>query len=138
MCGTVHQHYVENVERIDSTVKHSAGGTTITMTSSLDENSANESWGIREFYLYVYVCPQGCTICDPDNLKACGAWKLFDDEFGISSTFATAPQWQVSGGTADVSVCAGTQIFGGFNNWGKGASITRTFSNLPQHKTLRL
>jgi hypothetical protein len=58
MCGTVHQDYVEVVERIDSTtVKHSAGGTTITMTSSLDENSANESWGIREFYLYVYVCP---------------------------------------------------------------------------------
>lgn len=104
------------------------------MTSTLNEASSNESWGIRDFYLYVYTCPAGCKICNPQNLKSCGAWALFDSEMTDPNNFNTSP-WTVNGqnGNTLTSACAGTPLFGGFNVFGSGAKISRTFSGLPTH-----
>lgn len=35
----------------------------VVFTSTLDEEAANESWGIREFTLSILPCPTECGVC---------------------------------------------------------------------------
>lgn len=106
----------------------------ITMTTSLNENADNESWGIRDFQLLITPCPSGCKICSADIQKGCQAW-----EFGASDWMETsnlqAEGWQVENAKAGTTSCSGVDIFGGFGLFGKGAKITKTFS-LPVHNSI--
>jgi hypothetical protein len=46
----------------------------IAMTSTLDENADNESWGIRDFELDITACPDACKTCTKDTVTSCPNW----------------------------------------------------------------
>lgn len=54
MCGgSDTDNWTDKVYDIDVTFPHTAATVAFKMTSTLDEASTNESWGFREFKLFV-------------------------------------------------------------------------------------
>jgi hypothetical protein len=43
------------------------------MTSTLDESFDNESWGLRDFFLFVGRCNKHCTACKGPGIAECTA-----------------------------------------------------------------
>lgn len=41
------------------------------MTSTLDEDPLNESWGVRDFQLFLGKCYRGCTACTGGSKADC-------------------------------------------------------------------
>lgn len=41
------------------------------MTTTLDETPDNESWGVRDFYIYYGACPAGCSGCTGPSKADC-------------------------------------------------------------------
>jgi proprotein convertase subtilisin/kexin type 5 len=51
------------------------------MTTTLNQEAADESWGIRDFFIFVEKCPAGCTICNEKTLKTCSGLKQIDSSW---------------------------------------------------------
>lgn len=45
--------WAEKVVNVEVEIPHRQPAATISMTSTLDEDFDNESWGIRDFYLFI-------------------------------------------------------------------------------------
>lgn len=104
------------------------------MTTTLDEDMANESWGVRQFYLWVAKCadnceectgaqPNECTVCTaPYQMKdgSCqlvGDWQVLHKGFSTNE-FTDNDGWGVTGVAGDVITdCGGTKLFGGFEKF---------------------
>lgn len=60
LCGA---GWNDEVDQIDLTFAHNNPNIQILLTSTLNQVAADESWGIRDFYLFVEKCPNGCLFC---------------------------------------------------------------------------
>jgi hypothetical protein len=90
------------------------------MTSTLEENADNESWGIRDFMISFSPCPEGCSVCTEATLTSCTLWTIQSSSW-VSLTSITAAGWTVTGAPSGTTTCAGVEIFGGYNLFGEGA-----------------
>lgn len=45
------------------------------MTTTLNEDAKDESWGFRDFRITMKACPEGCPVCDNDKPNECLIWK---------------------------------------------------------------
>lgn len=41
------------------------------MTTNLDEDVNNESWGIRDLQVFIYPCAPQCKVCDKAGADGC-------------------------------------------------------------------
>ncbi len=46
--------------------------------------------------------------------------------------------WTVTGALSKATDCTGVALFGGFDVFGAGATMTKSIGNLPSHNALRL
>jgi hypothetical protein len=54
LCGGSNDGYPEKVVNVNQEVPHTFNAVNLKLTSTLDEGADNESWGVRQFYLYVF------------------------------------------------------------------------------------
>lgn len=57
---------------------------------------------------------------------------------GKSNEFAKGNPWVPTGAANAVTKCGEVDLFGGYDVFGKGASITRDIKNLPDHKAVKI
>ncbi len=86
-CGTEYGWRSRSVQ-IDIEAAHISDSAEITFTSNLDEDAANESWGIRDFELSVVKCVDNCVVISDEfqeeefSDKDVSGW-TFDRNYGI-------------------------------------------------------
>ncbi|CAK58868.1 unnamed protein product (macronuclear) [Paramecium tetraurelia] len=79
LCGNI---WGEEILSITMSIPHVYQSILILMTSSLDEPTSNESWGFRDFQLFLSLCPSNCVTCTYDDIKKdCISWSLLDSAF---------------------------------------------------------
>lgn len=65
---------------VDAEVAHTRPIATVTISSTLDEAPDNESWGVRDFFMYIAKCSKSCQQCtgpnDSDCTKCQDNWAL--------------------------------------------------------------
>lgn len=63
---------------VDAEVAHTKGNVNIVISSDLDEAPDNESFGVRDFFLYIARCAKACDICLGPNESDCTSKKCFN------------------------------------------------------------
>lgn len=53
LCGAVHNTWLEDIIVVDVEVTHDQPDLEIEITSNLDQDASDESWGIRAFQLFL-------------------------------------------------------------------------------------
>lgn len=65
--------------RVEVDVVHTGDQATVLLTSTLDEAPINESWGVRDFFLFYAACSTNCGKCTGPLPKDCTCkfYKIF-------------------------------------------------------------
>jgi hypothetical protein len=158
LCATSNDACPERIVNVNHEIMHNFDAVNFKFTTTLDEDVANESWGIRQFFLYVAACSNHCEECLGPNGKDClacespfvlqdgdckdpGTWESFYEDF-TSNDFTDAKDWVIEStfkGTTDVITdCGGTKLVGGYGVFGDKAKVSREFTDLPTHKRVRV
>lgn len=59
MCGQIND-WRELLTQIEVDAAHTAEKASFHLTTNLDEAANNESWGIRDFYVFIAKCSDNC------------------------------------------------------------------------------
>ena len=123
------------------------------ITSTLDEAPINESWGVRDFYLFYAACSPNCGKCTGPLPKDCTCIILFNKECSNNwvmqngncaplanfvllessfwdDKFSSLDDWVLAknmGGNL-IYDCNGKTLVGGYKSLGAGATATKKFS----------
>ncbi|CAD8170659.1 unnamed protein product [Paramecium octaurelia] len=91
MCGS---DKVDLVYPVILNVAHSGPTEIIVITSILDEDAGNESWGFRGFILSVHKCPDGCSVCQgTDTVVQCKLWWILSTSQTQLKTNEIVSKW---------------------------------------------
>lgn len=74
LCGHVTADWRELFVRVEVDVAHSKPDALVEITSNLNEAADNESWGVRDFFVYFASCAKDCGECTgpaPADCKKC-------------------------------------------------------------------
>jgi len=119
-------------------MEHTANYVTIEFTSSLDEAATNESWGIRDFSIWRdggVPKPFGDV---PPGFNPT-EWVHVSDEFTSEELDENMlGGWLLEGNNGIISDCAGTKLIGGYGNFGAGAKMSKTFTELGSHSKIKI
>jgi len=122
----------EEVVNLKLEAEHTGLSVTIEFTTNLNENAQDESWGVRDFALFVSDAPPPATEFEvPEGFHTIGT---FFTQFYL--TEEDVKGWKLTGNKGVVSECGGKYIIGGFRNFGAGATLTRTFTGIAKHDKL--
>lgn len=69
-CGNSHNDHIEDVFQIVS-YSYVSSNPVISITSTLNEDSDNESWGMNNFHLYYFLCYPSCKTCNGEKSTNC-------------------------------------------------------------------
>jgi hypothetical protein len=58
------------VQSVETEVQHT-GPALVRITSNLNEAADNESWGVRDFFIYVAKCADNCAACSGPQASDC-------------------------------------------------------------------
>jgi hypothetical protein len=59
---------------VEFLVPHNSPLVNIIMTSTLDQDANDESWGFREFFVSYLDCPSKCGVCHSPSVNECFFW----------------------------------------------------------------
>ena len=126
------------------------------MTSTLDDGLDEESWGIRDFFLFIGKCAKHCSACKGPGVQECTKcekshklengkckedinWYIIEKNFFGEEKFKNLSGWEFNNfdGTP-FSECGKINLVGGFDKFGKNVEAVNTLKNLPKHRRLRL
>jgi hypothetical protein len=62
ICGV--DSWKDAMDYIDVTFPHNSPNLQILITTTLNQDASDESWGIRDFFVFIEKCPAGCTLCN--------------------------------------------------------------------------
>ncbi|CAD8200579.1 unnamed protein product [Paramecium octaurelia] len=156
ICGNTNEKNYKTVfQRIDVIVDHTGNNMVVSFTSTLDQASEDESFGVRDLNIFYLPCADGCEECQGPSISDCikCSDNLFYD-FGQCqniSNFEMLEQaftelqfddlkgWELHERQDPIyfTSCMGASLVGGFRVMGTGGYITKTFQ-IPPHKNLRL
>jgi hypothetical protein len=107
---------------------HSDSTLTVELEDFLDENPDNESWGFRDFRVFLHTCGD----------ESAGCKEVTRELFAPALTSDDIKGWTLVGKPEeykDVSICHDQTLVGGYDKLSTG-KLTKTFTNLPPHSTL--
>jgi len=72
----------------------------------LDEHADNESFGFKNFELFIDRCPENCNACVNNNKDSCLMWDIVSSFWTKDDTLGNEG-WTVDGGKDAGYSCAG-------------------------------
>ncbi|CAD8089306.1 unnamed protein product [Paramecium primaurelia] len=137
LCGQ--SSYGEIIEQISITKPHNYQSLFILMTSDLDQGSTNESWGIRNFKLYIYPCPSGCQTCvSTDSREDCIYWKIIENSLvSVDFNSFNVDGWTIERGCKFTSQCLSIPLLGGYDCTGRTSQLFKKI-NLSAHSQVKI
>ncbi|CAK58875.1 unnamed protein product (macronuclear) [Paramecium tetraurelia] len=135
-CGKIQG---ETIQQISITKPHNFQSLFILMTSDIDETPSNESWGIRDFKLYIYPCPTGCQTCiSTDSRINCIIWSIVEESLTSLDINTFKPDgWTIERGYKYTSNCLSIPLLGGYDYTGENSYIYKKI-NLPAHNQIKI
>ncbi|CAD8182793.1 unnamed protein product [Paramecium octaurelia] len=138
ICGQVNRN--DSIHQISMELDHTGLTTFIYLTSTLNGDARDESWGFKNFKLYLFLCPPECLACTSQDTDVdCNTWMLAHSsytEFNFLD-FVT-DGWIVTGGDNDKQKCLNIPTICGKGKCGKGTSLNLILSNLPLHTQMKI
>ncbi|CAK72107.1 unnamed protein product (macronuclear) [Paramecium tetraurelia] len=124
----------------ESIQDHSGPTVVILLMTTLTADGSVQSWGIRDVYIYVEKCPDGCLICKATDLAIqCLTWQPFYSSWTqLNVNEILSDGWNVQYGIAEATECGSTAILGGSQKLDKGTVVGRSFFNIPKHDKLKI
>ncbi|CAK87954.1 unnamed protein product, partial (macronuclear) [Paramecium tetraurelia] len=126
---------------LNYTQVHSSPTVVIVLTTSGGKPVSQQSWGIRDVYIYVEKCPDGCLLCKATDYLTiqCLVWSvLYRSWTQLNINQISSDGWNVNLGIAEATQCGSTALFGGYLKTGAGTVISQSFINIPQHDKLKI
>ncbi|CAD8107342.1 unnamed protein product [Paramecium primaurelia] len=155
ICGNSNQKYKTDFQRIDTIIDHTGNNMLINFTSTLDQGSDDESFGLRDLFIYYLPCADRCNECHGPTISDCikcsdnlfydsgqclniSNFEILSQNFNTTK-FDDLNGWEVyqNKNSPVITTCMGTSLIGGFGVIGSGGYITKTFK-IPPHTRLRL
>ncbi|CAD8207539.1 unnamed protein product [Paramecium pentaurelia] len=131
-CGLID---ADEIVIFDAQLIHTSKNIFIIITSNLNQNPQNESWGINDFIIEILLCPKGCAYCQ-DDIMPCDFWIHVKSFWQTPSEFEG---WKIDDNkTLSSSVCAGLNIAGGYSNLRLNQTVQNTIFNLSSHFNIQL
>ncbi|CAK92089.1 unnamed protein product (macronuclear) [Paramecium tetraurelia] len=127
----------EFVVQINIMQPHNFQSLFILMTSNLDQQPNDESWGIRNFKLYIYPCPSGCQICVSTDLREdCIIWNNIEKSLlSVDFNSFNFDGWTIDQGYKFTSYCLSIPMIGGYLLTGENSYMFKTI-NLSAHSQI--
>ncbi|CAD8105125.1 unnamed protein product [Paramecium sonneborni] len=138
-CGI--DYFNDQIKDIQFEIDHKGLTTNLYLSSTLDSNPWDESWGFRNFRLYIYQCPSGCLICSQDDYQSdCLVWVLFDSFYTeIDPNLFEVEGWNIDNQqVAKKKKCKSVPIICGESLCGKDTIISKNFYSLPIHTKMKI
>ncbi|CAK61100.1 unnamed protein product (macronuclear) [Paramecium tetraurelia] len=161
LCGAQQTNpgYGEKIVSIEIIQKHSSPSLTIQFTTSLKNDPDEQSWGVRDFFLFAAQCTKfcdecigtaenECTKCQPTHTLLDGKcvnkneWYILSKEFFTPEQFNKVDGWTFqdvdpAGPNPPFTKCGDLGLVGGYLAFGKKTTVQKVF-NLPKHDFIRI
>ncbi|CAD8069667.1 unnamed protein product [Paramecium sonneborni] len=128
----------EEIHQINIIKNHNFKSLLILLTSNLN-GQLDEWWGIRQFRLYIYPCPNGCQTCTSDDSAIdCLIWlKYYESLVNLNYNDFQQEGWIIDQSLQSISQCSNIPIIGDKNIIGRDSRLTKSI-NLPIHCLVKI
>ncbi|CAD8118939.1 unnamed protein product [Paramecium sonneborni] len=161
LCGAkqTNSGYGEKIVSIEIIQKHSSPTLIISFSSSLKNDPDEQSWGIRDFFLFAAQCTKFCDECVGTAENECtkcsdthtlqdgkcinkNEWYILSKEFFTDDEFKKLDGWTFqdidpAGPNPPVTKCGDLGLVGGYQSFGKKATVQKVFK-IPKHDFIRI
>ncbi|CAD8108670.1 unnamed protein product [Paramecium sonneborni] len=140
ICGQIGNNRKDSIFNISIAFQHTGITSFIELTSTLNQIPFDESWGFRNFRLFLFLCPSGCLICSESNSKAeCQTWIIVGSFYTATeyNSFST-DGWTILNGDLNKQQCSQIPSICGYGACGKDTKLTYTFISLPFHSQMKI
>jgi hypothetical protein len=109
---------------VEVPIPHNSPSVVIQVTTGIDQDASDESWGVRNFQLYAKNDGSSETLFESDL---------------TSNTFTTSEGWTITHPYSSdiVSTCGSVRLLGGYNILGANSAMQKVFV-LPPHYQVRI
>ncbi|CAD8127669.1 unnamed protein product [Paramecium sonneborni] len=138
-CGI--DYFNDQIHEIKFEINHNGLSTNLYLSSTLDSNPWDESWGFRNFRLFIYQCPSGCLICSEDDQQSnCIIWVLFQSFYTeIDPNLFEVEGWNIENQQdKKKKKCKSIPVICGDNICGLDTIIFKNFYSLPFHTKMKI
>ncbi|CAD8103068.1 unnamed protein product [Paramecium primaurelia] len=99
-----------------------------------------ESWGFKNFKLFLYLCPPGCLVCiQSDSEFDCKSWVLTHTAYTeIDYTLFITDGWTISYGDVNKQQCFMIPTICGNGVCGKDTVVSLNLINIPTHSQMKI
>ncbi|CAD8060428.1 unnamed protein product [Paramecium sonneborni] len=136
LCGGPKILNSDKVYDVEFEVTHNSPTANIVIASTQVQKADKQAWGMRNIKIYFKECPSQCGICHNDKVNECKFWKQVDLSWFRTDT--SIEGWNLLEGKQKSFQCSGIVMFGGPNNVGSKAILSKTTINLPPHQRVMI
>ncbi|CAD8106310.1 unnamed protein product [Paramecium primaurelia] len=161
LCGVKSNNpgYGEKIVAIEVIQKHSEPTLKISFSSSLSKDLNQQSWGIRDFFLFAAQCTKFCDECVGNAENECtkchsthtlsngkclnkNEWYVASKEFFEEESFKKVEGWNFQeldsvSPNPPITKCSDLNLIGGYQSFGKKTTVSKKFI-LPKHDYIRV
>ncbi|CAD8190136.1 unnamed protein product [Paramecium octaurelia] len=130
----------DSINQISIEFDHTGLTVFIYLTSTLDDNALDESWGFKNFKLFLFLCPPGCLACNSQDRDVdCNTWMLAHSSYTelVFGNFIT-DGWTIINGDQNKWQCHTIPTICGKEKCGIDTQLRLTLLNLPVHTQMRI
>ncbi|CAD8106425.1 unnamed protein product [Paramecium sonneborni] len=140
ICGQTGNDRKDSIFDIQFSFPHTGTTSFIELTSTLDQIPFDESWGFRNFRLFLFLCPSGCLICSESNSKAeCQTWIIIGSFYtAIEYNSFSTDGWTILNGDLNKQQCSQIPSICGYGACGKDTKLIYTSISLPFHSQMKI
>ncbi|CAK69062.1 unnamed protein product (macronuclear) [Paramecium tetraurelia] len=161
LCGVKQNNpgHGEKIVAIKIIQKHQEPSLKMTFSSSLTMETNQQSWGVRDFFLFAAQCTKFCDECVGNAENECtkyhsnhtlqnekylnkNQWYFASKEFFDMESFQKIEQWNFqeldhSSPNPPITKCSDIDLIGGYESFGKKTKASKKFI-LPKHDYVRV
>ncbi|CAD8169663.1 unnamed protein product [Paramecium pentaurelia] len=141
ICGQPGSNRKDQIHQIEIEFDHTGLTSFIQLTSNLNDSAHDESWGFRNFRIYIYECPPQCYVCSKvDQQLQCEKWiraysiftQLLENEFQENTLIS------VINGATTKQLCSQIPMMCGYGVCGRDTIIQMNNLQLPFHTRIKI
>ncbi|CAD8162503.1 unnamed protein product [Paramecium octaurelia] len=137
VCG---QGHFDSIHQISMELNHTGLTAFIYLTSNLNEDFLDESWGFKNFRLLLFLCPPECLACSSlDRDVDCITWTLVHSSYTelIFANFIT-DGWTIINGDQNKQQCMTIPTICGKGVCGQNTQLILNLQDLPAHSEMKV
>ncbi|CAK63414.1 unnamed protein product (macronuclear) [Paramecium tetraurelia] len=130
----------DSIHQISMELDHTGLSTFIYLTSTLNGDAWDESWGFKNFELFIFECPPECLTCTNKDTEAdCNTWRLAHSYYTeVNFDHFVTDGWSIQDGNQNKQNCLEIPTICGKEVCGKDTILKLTLLKLPVHTQMKI